>query len=266
MSKLLLGAVAGIGAIGGGAYYVSQIAVPDIDTPPYLASGSVGSVYAVLSKAPLPNDLAKLDSDTNPEIAELADVHIVAEPEPGWVLRWTLVVDGVRYMNVSATLSAIGGKTAVDVRAAFPDSPFTQSGHLHPFDLKLLAAMFDLSVTDYIASIIEKRPPRSLSSLNKVIEAKLGFDDQQKSEMSTRIYAALSAVESPIMARAAERSGGSPEDIARAMGEATSATDARPDERSNHGRGRDYDPRSTMRQGVQPSTSAQPMVDVGNGR
>jgi hypothetical protein len=266
MSKLLLGAVAGIGAIGGGAYYVSQVAVPDIDTPPYLAAASVGSVYATLSHAALPAELARLDSNTNPELAGLADVRIVTEPEQDRALRWTLVIDDTRYVTVSATLKAVGAKTAVDVSAAFPDSPFTQSGHLHPYDLKVIAAAFDLGFTDYIASIIEKRPPRSWTSIGRVLEAKLGFDPEQKRAMGERLQAALAVAQAPIMERAMARSGATSDEVSRAMSEAADAMESSGSDRDAHDRGRQYDPRDTMRSGVRPSTSAEPMVDVGNGR
>jgi len=266
MSKLL-GAIAGLGLIGGGAYYVSNAVAPDIDTPPYLAAGSATSVQATLAMAALPVELAPLDGQTNSELASIADVRIVPEHDSG-ALRWTFAVDDARYVTVVATLKAVGAKTAVDVTVVFPDSPFTQAGILHPYDLKVLAAAIDLGATEYIASIIEKRPPRSWSSLGRTFVAKLGFDDAQKDAMALRIQAALSRATIPIRERAMARTGGSSEEIARAMDDAAdamgeAASDA---DRDRSDRGRNYDPRDTMREGASPTMSAQPMVDVGNGR
>ncbi len=269
MSKLLLGAVAGIGAIGGGAYYVSQVAVPDIDTPPYLAAGDTATVFATLGQMPLPTEIARYDSSINPQLAAIGDVRIIAEPEANRLLRWTFMVDNVRYVTISASLKPVGDKTAVDVRAAFPDSPFTQSGRLHPYDVKVLAAAFDLAATEYIASVFEKRPLRSWSSLGRAFETKLGFDRDQKDALGLRVQAALAVVTRPLVERAMARSGASSEDIARAMEEASDAmaSSGYDGDRSSDGyRGRNLDPRQTMRSGVQPSASAEPMVDVGNGR
>lgn len=263
MSKIVLAAVAGIGAIGGGAYYVSQVVAPDIDTPPYLAAGNVSAVHATLAAAPLPGELARYERKAKDELAGIADIRVIAEHDADRVLRWTLAVDDVRYLTVSATLSAVGGKTAVDVRAAFPDSPFTQSGHLHPYDLKVLAAAFDLGFTDYVASVLEKRPERSRSASARAFRAKLGFDEGQERAMGERIQAAFAVAMRPIMERAMAQSGASSDDISRAMSDAADAMDAAGD---YDGRGRNYSPRETMRSGVQPSASAEPMVDVGNGR
>jgi hypothetical protein len=274
MVKLLLGGAFAAAALGGAAYYVSDYAVPDLDTPPVLAQLGAADAYARLAAAPFPSELAELD---DADRLQKAGVEVRKSSEPGKALAWTIVVEDVPYATVRALFASSGAKrTTIDVQVAIHDSPFTSNGKLHPFDIKLLEALLDLGITDYAASIVEGRPPRSWNALGDRRLAQLHIDENEKRAMGRRLDSALASVTLPIRMRSHGDVAAAFDEAARAIDEATegaaeaaeSASESadasgRAADEHNIWRGRPIDPRETMRQGVQPSTSAQPMVEVG---
>jgi hypothetical protein len=274
MSKVLLvGGFAAAAALGGAAYYVSDYAVPDLDTPPVLAKINVTDAYAKLAAAPFPTELG--DLNRRDRLGE-AGIEIREAKEDGKLLAWTLAIEDVPYFTVRTAFAPSGvSQSTIDVKVTMHDSPVTKAGYLHPFDIKLLTALLDLGITDYAASVVEGRPPRSWNKLGDRLMARLYIDENEKRAMGVRFQVALLSTISSLQLRAGRsgsadgpsmmESGGDAIDAADvAMSAAEAAADAASDATEDHGiwRGRPIDPRDTMRQSVQPSTTTRPMVDV----
>jgi hypothetical protein len=274
MGKLMLAGTFAAAALGGAAYYVSDYAAPNLDTPPVLAQVSAADAYAKLAAAPFPTELGDLNQ--RDRLGEVG-IDIREHHKQDSLLAWTLTIEDVPYFTVRTLIAPSGTKqSTIDVQVTMHESPVTQSGKLHPFDIKLLTALLDLGITDYTASIVEGRPPRSWNKLGDRLLARLHIDENEKRAMGQRFVTALASVVVPIQLRAGKMPTGSTMSAAEAIEGAESAAEdaqsaiedatSRAAEDTNIWRGRPLDPRETMRQGVQPSTTAQPMVDVGNGR
>jgi hypothetical protein len=187
MSKaLLLGAAAMVGT--------TAIAVTSYVSP---TSPSYTDVPAIIIAMPQERVLSKLQSMT----AENYFLQLVGEddPIPDFIIPSTdrVAADRVRFsvklwndiiVEVDANVSAQpDGQTSVDIQARLPDSQFSRSEALHPYDLQALASVADLFVTDYVDSVLRGKRMASQQEMEREVTRRLAFSEDQIKDFAKRV-------------------------------------------------------------------------------
>lgn len=104
----------------------------------------------------------------------------------------TVRLSGDKLIRIMVDVKSIGpAQTEVDVSADVPESRFSKSSALHPFDLKVIATAADLAATDYIDSILRGKRMMSQEELVGELQKRTGFDSGENLAFSNRVQSAL---------------------------------------------------------------------------
>jgi hypothetical protein len=191
MSKTFaMGAAAAVSvaAAAGAAYYVSPASETNLATPP------------ILLDLPPEQALAKVRSITAQRYLQAVgvdadDMRLVRLDMAGGTDRAataTISFDSERVLILHAVAQPMpGGRSALDITAELPESRFTLQPNLHPYDLKVLAALADLAATDYVSSIVKRQRMASGRELERVFTARTGLDRRDGRAFGERVKLAF---------------------------------------------------------------------------
>jgi hypothetical protein len=191
MSKMLIvGAAAMVGTtaivVGG---YVSPAAPSAIDIPAVILNMPPEIVLARLQSLTAEKYIVQLSGKEERFPAAITPSTVRISDD---VVRFAVSILDERIIEVDTTVSLRGDRqTEVDVQARLPDSQFSDHDSLHPYDLKAIAAIADLVVTDYVDSVLRGKRMASEQELQREILGRLGFSEKQAQAFGKRIEMAF---------------------------------------------------------------------------
>jgi hypothetical protein len=108
------------------------------------------------------------------------------------------VIAGEPVLRVTTKVRSLGGsRSEVDVKAELPDSRFSHSPDLHPYDLKAMVAFADMLATEYLGSAIEQRHMITGDDMQLAMEQRAGFTTEEGRAFGDRLKAAFQDAYAP---------------------------------------------------------------------
>jgi hypothetical protein len=191
MSKaIILGGILAAGtAAAAVSYYVSPAAPSNLNVPPIEAPLSASEAVLQLRRM-TPEDYFARVATNNDGIPH--SIAFRTMPISDNHVRFTMRISGDLVSEVDAIVAPGGPHRAIiDVRARLTDSKFRRHRALHPYDIKVLESAIDLTVTDYISSVIKAERMASRGELAKALDARTGFSAEQDRAFGWRVQRAL---------------------------------------------------------------------------
>lgn len=236
------------------------VQVPDVI--PIVVPNDPATTFATLRDAPPPMQFGLVGNE-----ALAPDVALATSHELNRRLVWDVNLDGAAVVRISAALSlSAPGETKVDVQTMFPQSRLTQSAALLPGDFALITAASNAALSGHVRAVLEQREPDPFFTMFDRYVDRVAFDDsphesRKRNAFRERLRKAYSEVTKPTEDRIVARLGPQWFMIGQDHIEV-------PDSTTSSSRGRDIPdtglpPTARMRQAVEPTSSADPVVDLG---
>ena len=188
MSKEIVIGAAGVAMItAGAAYYVSPAGDADLATPPILLDMPADQALDKVRTITAERYLHAVGAGDEMRLVRLTMSGVTDREATA-----TISFDSERVLVIHAEARPLSGdRSELDLAAELPESRFTQQPILHPYDLKVLAAIADLAATDYVSSLLKGQRMASARELEKTFVARTGLDEEGRDAFGRRAAQAL---------------------------------------------------------------------------
>lgn len=190
MNKPIAITLAGLGSLAAAtaAFYVSPAKSGNMDVPPIMIARGFDDVKAQLKPLSF-EKYAEHRGEWHEMPTFFGASRVWTSPTHG---ELTVRINGEDLIRILVDVKKIGpAQTEIDVSADVPDSKFSKSSALHPFDLKVIATAADLAATDYIDSILRGKRMMSQDEIFGELGQRTGFDSDEYRAFANRVQSAL---------------------------------------------------------------------------